>query len=294
LRYGLEQLPAQPHKLYDVSANLTTATMICSYQNNYYLDTFTQHVEEMFRTGFKVIVLCVTEEGLKYNKQNLSDFVEVAHKFGLEVWADSWGVAGLFDGEAGSTIQGPPCLCNRQTHSILKNWLAQVEDMAFDKVFLDNPKVECKICSTLSVIDWITSLSRKPCVVCLSYINNQNNPELYAEVAALDNVVEIGTDPYYLGQKNWSLKNVTEASKLLLTVAQKHGKLAHIWVQGFGLPEGCKALPVEASKIAISMGISRIAFWSFRACEATSSIRSKNYKEIWELFKKHMLSSSSS
>lgn len=255
---------------------------ICAYSGNYYPDVFKLHADEMREWGFDTIVLCVPEEALYYNLANIGNMVEYAVSRGMAVWADPWGVARLFDGEAFSGLRDKPaCITRMPTQSLLYRWCKDIESLAFDAVFFDNPKPKCYCCTTKQIVQWVTELSTLPKVVCLSAIENKDNPEIYEEVAALPGVVEIGCDPYCLGNfENFNYAYVRQMSKVVLTAARNQGKLAHVWVQGFNVPD--KYFPGSCANIARSTGVERIGFWSFRACEAISSLRNSNYQEIWQ------------
>jgi hypothetical protein len=265
---------------------------ICSYFNNIYPDVFNVHIEEIIQAGFDTIVLCIPDDILRWNLENIKEIVRIAVSRKVNVWADPWGVSQIFDGEALTSYTHLSCLDNYSLKKHVHVWLDKVLEIeGIEAIFWDNPKTKCRKCEIdKNIVGFIRELSSKAKssflknYICMSAL--ETSDELFEQIASIESIDGIGTDPYCLGKRvNFNMRDyVLEHATKIKRLAEKHNKESHIWIQGFNIYEGDEGLPLEAMKGALAIDLDGIAFWGFRACEAISSIRPKNYKKVWELY----------
>lgn len=253
--------------------------LICAYHNNLYLDAYEAHLAEMRAMGFDTVVLCVPEHYVRFSLPAVRDLIVATGRAGLACWADPWGVAGVFDGEA-------PHDPAREPEATIAAWLLLVAgDRAArpDAVFWDNPHPA----DPARIGDW-TSQARRlgmGSVVCLSADRHRDRVETFGAVAARPTVDGIGCDPYCLGRnERFDVEgHVSGWAERMVGLAAASGKEAHVWVQGFNLAEGYEDLPVRAARTALARGVGGIGYWSYRSCEATSN-RPARPRETWRRF----------
>lgn len=254
---------------------------LCAYPAaNLYLDAYRVHVEEILGMGFDTIVLCIPEHYVAYHLPVVREMIAATHAAGLGCWADPWGVAGLFDGEAFHRPTDVP-------DTIVRCWIEAVGNVdpecRPDAIFLDNP---CPAIPSL-IATWGAQARALDlgCQVCLSADRHRDNPDLFDRVADLDVVDGIHTDPYCLGRiEEFRVDtSVQPWAGRLARAARQFGKRATIWVQGFRLPAGSEDLPIQAAQVALDQGIDGIGFWSFRASEPWSG-RPADHRKVWTRF----------
>jgi hypothetical protein len=61
---------------------------------------FQRDLEEIARLGFTSILFTFSEEDHRFYQGSLTEFVRRTHQQGLQAYIDSWGVCGIFGGEA--------------------------------------------------------------------------------------------------------------------------------------------------------------------------------------------------
>jgi hypothetical protein len=260
---------------------------MCSYFGNYYSDAYAKHLDEMFKGGFNTVVHCMPEEGVKFNRKALHNMTVMAYKQGMAVYADPWGVAGAFDGEAFNQFTGIKCLNNKIFTRHLNNWIEQVTNMPIRGIFWDNPKIsnDCSCCDDVQFISYLTGVNYyTENIVCISAIDNLNQYDKIKSIAELEHVDDIGTDPYILYNHDTFdiVEYVTDWIRTLRNIACLLNKDVHIWLQGFNLPMGHEDIPERIYRLAFAYGIRNFGFWGFKACEALSDIRPANYLEVWD------------
>lgn len=120
--------------------------------------------------------------------------------------------------------------------------------------------------------------------VCLCSF--ERNEPLFAQVASLPAVHDIGTDPYYTMPLSLDYDPqgyVGRWAKVVRRAAAEAGISAHVWVQGFGLAEGAEHVVPDSANAAREAGVDDVFFWGFRAAEATSGIAPDRPELVWEL-----------
>src|SRR5438045_767847 len=75
---------------------------LVAYFANRYLHHFARDLEEIRGHGFDGVVHCVTEADREWGMGRVAEMFALTREAGLECWADPWGVAGVFGGEAHS------------------------------------------------------------------------------------------------------------------------------------------------------------------------------------------------
>ena len=101
-------------------------------------------------------------------------------------------------------------------------------------------------------------------------------------VCAMPYIDNIGTDPYWYGDKSIEspYKYNYDATKLCIEKADKYGKDHNIWIQGYNAPIGREEEIIEATEGAYDAGARTILSWSFNGAES-HSYRSANPVRSW-------------
>lgn len=124
----------------------------------YYGNRFMSHAREDLKKISECcdyIVHTVSENDMLYYKANLAKLFAETRRQGLEVWADPWGLGGVFGGEAMSKflldhrdswqsmsdgrIVPSACLNRPEWRSYVKEWILTVRDMGAQVLFWDEP-----------------------------------------------------------------------------------------------------------------------------------------------------------
>lgn len=268
-----------------------------SYFGNRYLDHFARDLEEMRAHGFDTVVHCVTEQDLEWGMERVAEIFAATRDAGMACWADPWGLARVFGGEAHSGFLasgGRPCMDDAAFQELLDRWSSAVVDAGADVVFWDEPNLDaCGCCSgrmlefldarTTYVADLATAQGRDVGnAVCLcSY---ERHEALFAQVAALQSVDDVGTDPYYtmpLGDDYDPPSYVGRWAAVVRAAADAAGIDCHLWIQGFGLDADAEHVVSDAAAAARANGVQDLCFWSFRAAEVTSRIAPARPDAVW-------------
>ncbi len=101
------------------------------------------------------VVHTVSETDLHHHKGALGKIFHESRKVGLEIWADPWGLGGVFGGESFSRFlldhpdqwqrysDGRPapaaCLNSRRFRDYVKEWIGVVADLGAQVIFWDEP-----------------------------------------------------------------------------------------------------------------------------------------------------------
>ncbi len=138
---------------------------------SYYGNRYLPHA----KSDFKRIAACsdyivhtVSETDLAFYKAALSRLFSESRKAGLEVWADPWGLGGVFGGEALSRflldhrdawqimsdgkITPVACLNRREWRDYVKEWVLSVKDMGAQVIFWDEPHISFTLESEMAGI----------------------------------------------------------------------------------------------------------------------------------------------
>ncbi|GFP21013.1 hypothetical protein HKBW3S06_00239 [Candidatus Hakubella thermalkaliphila] len=126
-----------------------------SYFGNRYINHFQNDLEEMKAHGCNAIIHTFSENDLLFYSGTLAEMVELSHKAGFQVYIGSWGVGGIFGGEAFSQfvmknpaacqvrLDGKPtpaaCMNNPAFRDFMKTWIDAAVSLGGDYIFWDEP-----------------------------------------------------------------------------------------------------------------------------------------------------------
>ncbi|MDF2670627.1 MAG: hypothetical protein K0R67_2933 [Paenibacillus sp.] len=95
------------------------------------------------------------------------------------------------------------------------------------------------------------------------------NLETIDQIAKLDTLDNIGSDPYWLGQKGVEpYEFVYQGTERNLDICKQYNKDHNIWIQGYMTPLGREEEIVWATDAAYDAGARTILVWGFRGSES--------------------------
>lgn len=242
----------------------------------------------------KVVVYCVPEREVEFNRAGVIDAVRIIHQAGLKCFINFWAAYGIFGGEDYSGYLargGQACSKNDAFRAHLSDLLALAAEAGADGVFWDEPEMKCRLednqvcCTTLAFLAEVTAearalgLANEACIPPLP-----ENWDLLDQVGALPCVDVLSTNAYYdiTGYKHkYRLphEHVTRWARHLADIGRRHGVETRMWLQGFKRVEMARyenVLMTSVIKItavaARAGGITNFAIWAFRGCERLSSL----------------------
>ena len=103
-----------------------------------------------------------------------------------------------------------------------------------------------------------------------------------SEICAAESIDNIGTDPYWYGNKDIAnpYEYVYNSTKTCVDVANRFGKDHNIWIQAYNAPSGREDEIITATEAAYDAGARTILAWGFRGCES-NNYRSSNPERSW-------------
>lgn len=126
-----------------------------SYFGNRMLEHVRQDMQKLSQMGFNTIVHTFSEADLEFSEKAMAKIFDATKREGLTVWADPWGVGGIFGGEAYSgflqrhpevwqvtnegQIVGSACFHSKQFQDFIKTWIDAVIHAGADAIFWDEP-----------------------------------------------------------------------------------------------------------------------------------------------------------
>ena len=238
-------------------------------------------IDELKDSGFNGVVFCLREEhvGGSQSASDMNSVVSHAKSLGMETEIDLWGFGGVFGGEADSQFNAsnPACYHRSEFRKLLSDGVKLSASLKPDGMFWDEAHFkDCRSCENNSELQLLTDYAQIAHesyglrnAVCLT--SNQANMGKLAALAALPQIHQIETDPYYSnypGEHDAPDIYVAGYSQQVRSIATEHGKQSRIWVQGFELQSGWEDIPERAATAAINQGIRKIGFW---ACHNWSS-----------------------
>jgi hypothetical protein len=265
---------------------------LVSYFANRYLDHFERDLAEIRAHGFDGIVHCVTEADREWGMSRIAEMFAMSREAGLACWADPWGVAGVFGGEAHSGFLARGGIVAPDApglRALIHNWIEDVADAGAEWVFWDEPDLGLghSPATLLTFVGDITARARARGLkssVCLT--STVSNRPAFGPLAALDGVDDIGTDPYYRLERDHQDPDpedyVGTWADFVRDVAEEHGKTSHLWVQAFHIMEGHERQIERCIEVAHAHRVTRIGVWGFRACEALD-IRPARSELAWSI-----------
>jgi|tagenome__1003787_1003787.scaffolds.fasta_scaffold20730764_2 hypothetical protein len=255
---------------------MAEATRLVSYFGNRYRHHFERDLEEIRAHGFDAVVHCVSEADYEWGMHRVAELFAMTRQAGLSCWADPWGLAGVFGGEAhsgylargGRVSSGDPAL-----RALVRNWTDAVAAAGAEWVFWDEPNLGPDPDALVPFLADVTGHARERGLrnsVCLT--STPPNLPAFARLTALDSVDDIGTDPYYkrdLDDRDPDPEDYVGAwADRVREAATTYGKTCHVWVQAFHIARGHEHRIRRCLEAAAAHDVSRIGVWGFRACEA--------------------------
>lgn len=265
---------------------------LVSYFGNRYLDHFRRDLQEIRDHGFDTVVHCVTEADREWGMTRIAEMFAMTREAGLSCWADPWGVAGVFGGEAhsgylarGGTVGAE----DAGLRALLHNWIDAVATAGTECIFWDEPNLGPGH-GPEALVPFIADVSAhaRECGLESSVCLTATVPNVRAlrQLAALESVDDIGIDPYYdleLDHRDPDPEDyVGRWADTVRDAADEHGKTSHLWVQAFNIAAGDEHRIGRCIAVAQARGVSGIAIWGFRACEALD-IRPARAELAWRV-----------
>jgi len=237
-------------------------------------------IQDIARRGFNEIILCVTELDLasKARLKLLKDLVAEAERNGLHVVADPWRLGGIFGGEGISFYEqngGKPD--DPALGKLTEDWLDAVVDAGIKSVLWDEPEVMSGGQDrSMDYLKKYTALAKEKgieqnVVVVRARERSVTSADAVATLPSVDGIA-VAPYPFHPGNKNPKsasqvLDYVTPWFEATEAAAQRHGKTAQAWLQGFNItPENLPTLKltIEAMRKA---GIENVAVWGYRGAQ---------------------------
>jgi hypothetical protein len=244
---------------------MAEARRLVSYFGNRYLDHFERDLEEIRAHGFDTVVHCVTEADVEWGMSRVAEMFAMTKDAGLACWADPWGVAGVFGGEAHARSRAPG--------AAVREWTDAVAAAGAEWLFWDEPDLGLGPEELVAFLEEAAAHGRTHRLhnsVCLT--SRERNVSAIHALAALDSIDDVGTDPYYeraLGDLDPAPEDYVGAwADHVTEAAAAQGKTSHVWVQAFDVAGGNEQRIAQCLEVAHRHGADRIGVWGFRACEA--------------------------
>lgn len=128
-----------------------------SYFGNRYLHHFQKDLEEMKEHGCNAILHTFSENDFLFYRDTLAEMVELSRQADFQVYIGSWGVGGIFGGEAFSqfVMKNPTscqvrldrkpapaaCMNNPAFRGFMKTWVDAATSLGGDYIFWDEPRL---------------------------------------------------------------------------------------------------------------------------------------------------------
>ena len=265
---------------------------LVSYFGNRYLDHLHRDLAEIRDHGFDGVVHCVTEADHEWGMARVAEMFAMTRDAGLSCWADPWGVARVFGGEAHSGYLargGTVGARDAGLLALLHNWTDEVAAAGAEWILWDEPDLGLGHDSDalVSFLADVTSHARERGLrnsVCLT--SAMPNLPVFPRLAALESVDDIGTDPYYkleVDERDPDPDDYVGVwAQRVRDVAGEHGKTSHVWVQAFHIAGGREDRIARCVGVARARGVTRLGVWGFRACEALD-IRPARPEVAWKV-----------
>lgn len=143
------------------------------------------------------------------------------------------------------------------------------------------------------ITDYAAKAGLKSVICFMPYqlqgIGNSPNPLLntldIGEIAKMESISNIGTDPYWYGKpagEGMPYKYVYDAARACVETANRYGKDDNIWIQAYNAPRGREDEIITAAEAAYDAGSRNILYWSFHAGES-NNYRSSCPERSWQM-----------
>ena len=250
-----------------------------AYFGTAYPHHFARDLDEIIAHGFDTVVLCVDEFAWRHALPNMAEMTGMARSRGVGVVANPWRVAGLFSGEATTSLGPGSGAMVEDREDLFRLWCRDVVSAGFDHVMLDEPRVDDVTGFCSRSYRYLRSLGARV-TACLSDDVFGRLPDEALRTFPCDSLA-LGvfmwvTDPAEVRGRAHGL-----VSRLSRAARDATWSRPVVWVQGFDLPDGAEWIPETVHQVSRSAGVTDFGFWAFRACEATTSKRPANWQDVW-------------
>lgn len=217
---------------------------------SYFANRFLSHAKEDFKRIAETndyIVHTVSENDLLFHKSVLTKMFTDSRKAGLEVWADPWGLGGVFGGEAISKflidhrdswqvmsngrVSPSACLNRPEWRSFVKEWILNVRDMGAQVLFWDEPHVAFDFESELAGIYSCV------CAVCQEKFKKQYGSALPNKMNDEARAFRLDTMRDFLEEVMAFTKSKNMRNALCLYAFKGHAEFDHIWQKAAALKD---------------------------------------------------------
>jgi hypothetical protein len=112
-------------------------------------------LQEMADIGCTYVVHCYTETDLAFYRETMTEIASATHELGMEVWFDTWGLAGIFSGETFTRFPldhpeswqvlsdgrrvGHGCPNHPATRAFIREWVDAAAAAGGDVIMWDEP-----------------------------------------------------------------------------------------------------------------------------------------------------------
>jgi len=135
------------------------------------------------------------------------------------------------------------------------------------------------------VLSYSKKLGMKNVICFLPFESELFGLKDYESIAKIENVDNIGSDPYWMAFKLRMNPFLKETTQKILKLSSKYGKENHIWLQAFKVPRGREEDIVKGAKILKKENVDTVLFWGVFACKHISSIAPDDPEKTWEVVK---------
>lgn len=270
-------------------------------------------LDEIKKANFEYVIHTISEEDLRYYKENLREIIYESKKRGLKVFVDPWGIGKYFGGEPPSfftsdypeeciiieQIRKPIACPNSEVfRKLIKEWSDFAIEANADGVFIDEPKLYdkrcfCKNCegknlreSGIEFLKWFANLwKRKNRKVSICLLPSSLKKE-FLDIFFKSKIFDIiGTDPYpVLFEKDFERKS-KKAVFILKSYGEKYKKEIEIWIQAFKLKKEKEGYIKNFYEFLKKEKIQRVSFWGFMGCYEMGHLRCERPFKVWEIIK---------
>lgn len=217
-----------------------------SYFDNRFLSHTSSDIKKISEFSH-YIVHTVSETDLLFHKAVLTKIFSESRKAGLEVWADPWGLGGVFGGEALSRfllehrdswqvmsdgrIVPSACLNRPEWRSFAKEWILNVRDMGAQVLFWDEPHVAFDFESELAGIFSCT------CPVCQELFKKEYGEVLPHRLTQEVREFRLETIKTFLDEMMSYTKSKGMKNALCLYAFKGHEEFDRIWQKAAALKD---------------------------------------------------------
>ena len=252
---------------------------ICAYYGNLYMEEFKNHVAEIKGHGFDSILFCITETDLLYNLEIFKEFRAYAEVQELGCWANFWGGAGVFGGEAISSVVYEKHLIGA-VFDLYHKFLKGVMCIGFKHIFIDEPKFK----TTSEILDFIQAqvyfgggLHFHACF-CDKVFDRLSDEEIRTLP-----VKSVGLSAYTWNCDQYKVKE--KSNRWFKRLSALRPNNCFVFLQGFELKQQNSLSFTEVYHSATKFGITDFGFWSFRGTAGTGCKRCENPELVWGAIK---------